>query len=107
MKKAIAAKWLHLLTFETVMYTLVYMDKDTMSRTQIYLTSEQDRALKALAALSGKKQSELIREAIDQMLKQRRALEDRWYEDLEAAFGLWRDRSEEDFLEVRSEFDRR
>ena len=36
-----------------------------MVRTQVYLTKEQQRGLKQLAANSGRKQSELIREAVD------------------------------------------
>ena len=36
------------------------------TRTQVYLTEEQDRGLKGLAQSTGRKQSELIRAAIDQ-----------------------------------------
>ena len=39
-----------------------------MVRTQVYLTEKQDRGLKSLAESSGRKQSELIREAIDRLL---------------------------------------
>jgi len=41
----------------------------TLVRTQIYLTEEERQALKSMAANTGRKQSELIREAIDQMIE--------------------------------------
>ena len=43
-----------------------------MVRTQVYLTEEQDRGLKGLAESSGRKQSELIREAVDRLLAEHR-----------------------------------
>ena len=63
-----------------------------MIRTQVYLTEEQDRGLKRLAASTGRKQSELIREAIDRFLadKDKR----RWLKSLEPMFGMWADRPE-------------
>ncbi len=39
-----------------------------MIRTQIYLTEQERDGLRALAAESGKKQSELIRAAIDSLI---------------------------------------
>ena len=39
-----------------------------MVRTQIYLTEEERTGLGALVEATGKKQAELIREAIDQLL---------------------------------------
>ena len=39
-----------------------------MVRTQIYLTQSQRDELKAIARTAGKKQSELIREAIDRLI---------------------------------------
>ena len=41
-----------------------------MVRTQIYLTEKQRDQLAAIAKSARKKQSELIREAIDQLLNQ-------------------------------------
>ena len=39
-----------------------------MIRTQIYLTEKERDGLSALAESSGKKQSELIREAVDRLI---------------------------------------
>lgn len=63
-----------------------------MSRTQVYLTDEQDRGLKQLGAATGKKRSELIREAIDRYLAERKP-ED-WKQALEAIRGMWADRED-------------
>jgi Arc/MetJ-type ribon-helix-helix transcriptional regulator len=63
-----------------------------MVRTQVYLTEEQERGLKRLAASSGRKQSELIREAIEGYLADRRSKD--WKAALEACFGMWADRDD-------------
>jgi Arc/MetJ-type ribon-helix-helix transcriptional regulator len=63
-----------------------------MVRTQVYLTEEQERGLKQLAASSGRKQSELIREAIEGYLTERRSKD--WKAALEACFGMWADRND-------------
>ena len=46
--------------------------KNRMVRTQIYLTAEEHKALKTMSAGTGKKQSELIREAIDDYLAEKK-----------------------------------
>jgi Arc/MetJ-type ribon-helix-helix transcriptional regulator len=63
-----------------------------MVRTQVYLTEEQERGLKRLAASSGRKQSELIREAIEGYLAEHRPKD--WKGALEACFGMWADRDD-------------
>lgn len=76
-----------------------------MVRTQVYLTKKQRQALTALAKATGKKQSELIRQAIDRMIdrfspEQRKAA-------LAEAAGLWKDRKDlPDFGKLRREWDR-
>ncbi|MBM4273640.1 MAG: ribbon-helix-helix protein, CopG family [Deltaproteobacteria bacterium] len=76
-----------------------------MVRTQIYLTEKERDALRDLARQTGKKQSELIRRAIDDFLdrfqpRDRRAM-------LEQAWGIWKDRDDlPDFRALRREFDR-
>lgn len=78
-----------------------------MVRTQVYLTEDQDRGLKRMAATSGKKQSELIRAAIEEYLAERRPKD--WREALEACFGMWADRDDlDDFVpNLRREADQR
>ncbi len=63
-----------------------------MIRTQIYLAENQSKALKALAASTGRKQSELIREAMDAYLAHRQTpkTED-WKKGILKAAGMWED----------------
>jgi metal-responsive CopG/Arc/MetJ family transcriptional regulator len=76
-----------------------------MIRTQIYLTDRQRAKLKAISKSSGKKQSELIREAIDRLIdqdshKRRKII-------LKEAAGIWKDRTDlPDFEKMRSQWDR-
>ena len=76
-----------------------------MVRTQIYLTERQRDELTAIAKTAGKKQSELIREAVDRLIdlssrSRREAV-------LREAAGIWKDRTDlPDFKATRSEWDR-
>ena len=76
-----------------------------MVRTQIYLTDHQRDELAAIAKTVGKKQSELIREAVDRLIAdeghtRRKAV-------LREAAGMWKDREDlPDFRATRSEWDR-
>ncbi|VGO23089.1 ribbon-helix-helix protein, CopG family [Pontiella sulfatireligans] len=76
-----------------------------MVRTQIYLTEEEKTGLGVLAKSTGKKQAELIREAVDQLImsasdSQRDAV-------LSKASGMWKDRKDlPDFAETRRSWDR-
>jgi hypothetical protein len=77
-----------------------------MVRTQIYLTEKERAGLEALSEASGKKQSELIREAVDHSLgensKTRRAT------ILECAAGMWKNRKNlPGFGAMRAEWDRK
>ena len=76
-----------------------------MIRKQIYLTERQRDALIAIARASGKKPSELIREAIDRLIEKESS---GWREAilLEAA-GIWKDRRDlPDFGATRAEWER-
>lgn len=76
-----------------------------MVRTQIYLTEEERIGLNSVSEATGKKQSELIREAVDRFLdlaegSQRDAV-------LHEVAGLWRDRKDlPDFGAMRRSWDR-
>jgi hypothetical protein len=76
-----------------------------MVRTQIYLTEEEKTGLTILAKSTGKKQAELIREAVDRFIdstsiQQRDVV-------LGQAAGMWKDRNDlPDFDAARSSWDR-
>jgi hypothetical protein len=76
-----------------------------MVRTQIYLTERQRNELVAIAKTTGKKQSELIREAVDRFIDEggrnrRKAV-------LREAAGIWKDRTDlPNFRAARAEWDR-
>ena len=76
-----------------------------MVRTQIYLTMAEHQALRILARRTGRTQSELIRQAVDDMLAgqqpaDRLAL-------LRQGRGIWANRTDlPDFAQLRREFDR-
>lgn len=61
-----------------------------MIRTQVYLTKTEREELAALADATGKKQSELIREAVDRLIAQSAAK--RSQAILDRAAGMWKDR---------------
>jgi hypothetical protein len=76
-----------------------------MVRTQIYLTEKERDALRDLARQTGKKQSELIRRAIDDFIGKHQPRDRR--AALEQARGMWKDRDDlPDFEALRREFDR-
>jgi predicted DNA-binding protein len=78
-----------------------------MVRTQVYLTEEQDRGLKGLAESTGRKQSELIREAIERLLAEHRPKD--WRQALEGVRGMWADRDDLDelYADLRDDWERR
>ena len=76
-----------------------------MVRTQIYLTEKQRNKLASIAKTVGKKQSELIREAIDRIIDQ--ASSGHRELVLREAAGIWKDRTDlPDFNKIRAEWDR-
>jgi Arc/MetJ-type ribon-helix-helix transcriptional regulator len=75
-----------------------------MKRTQIYLTPSEAEGVSRVAASTDRKQSEVIREAIDQYL-QRFGPKDKLAR-LRAASGIWKDRDDMDLQTLRQEFDR-
>jgi len=76
-----------------------------MVRTQIYLTDRQRAKLTIIAKNMGKKQSEIIREAIDRLIDQ--VGQNQKKTALKEAAGIWKDRDDlPDFRALRSEWDR-
>ena len=76
-----------------------------MVRTQIYLTEHQRDELAAIAKTVGKKQSELIREAVDRLIDQ--ASHSRREAVLRETAGIWKDRTDlPDFKATRTEWNR-
>ena len=76
-----------------------------MVRTQIYLTEHQRDELATMAKAAGKKQSELIREAIDRLINQSGSNHRELV--LREAAGIWKDRTDlPDFKSIRAEWDR-
>jgi len=76
-----------------------------MIRTQIYLTEKQRDEVAAIARTAGKKQSELIREAVDRFIDQ--SGRSRREAVLREAAGMWKNRKDlPDFKTTRAEWDR-
>ena len=76
-----------------------------MVRTQIYITERQRDELAAIAKAGGKKQSELIREAVDRLIDQSSC--SRREAVLRESAGIWKDRTDlPDFKATRAEWDR-
>jgi len=76
-----------------------------MVRTQIYLTKHQRDELAAIAKAAGKKQSEIIREAVNRLIDQESF--SRREEVLREAAGIWKNRSDlPDFKATRAGWDR-
>jgi hypothetical protein len=76
-----------------------------MIRTQIYLTEDQRNELAIIGKSFGKKQSELIREAIDRLIDQ--VGKNHREVVLREAAGIWRNRKDlPDFKSLRSEWNR-
>lgn len=68
-----------------------------MVRTQIYLEVAQVEALRRLAAQTGRRQSALIRDAVDRLLVERPSME-AWRAMLDETAGAWADRDDLDDL---------
>jgi metal-responsive CopG/Arc/MetJ family transcriptional regulator len=76
-----------------------------MIRTQIYLTDQQRAELAVISKNLGKKQSEIIREAIDRLIDQNG--QSRKKMAFKEAAGIWKSRKDlPDFRAMRSEWDR-
>jgi predicted DNA-binding protein len=87
------------------MYNVYIKGGGGMIRTQIYLTDKQRAELAVIAKNLGKKQSEIIREAIDRLIDQ--TGQNRKDMALKEAAGIWKNRKDlPEFRALRSEWDR-
>lgn len=79
-----------------------------MKRTQVYLSREQEHALHALMLTTGKRQSVLIREAVDLLVQRNKADASQWKLALHDMQGMWAEdqRAEQRMRAIRDEFDR-
>ena len=76
-----------------------------MVRTQIYLTEKEKDALTSMSKILRKKQSILIREAVDEYI-QKHDMKHR-VEMIERVAGLWKNRTDiQDIKDLRKEWDR-
>lgn len=76
-----------------------------MVRTQIYHTKQEHAGPKLLTVATGKKKSELIREAVDRMLDQ--SSKGHNAAILDRVAGMWKDRTDlPDFDKIHAEWDR-
>ncbi len=76
-----------------------------MIRTQVYLTEEERGGLSALAQATGKKQAELIRDAVDRLIES--VSDNRRDAVMSKASGMWQSRKDlPDFAAVRRSLDR-
>lgn len=75
-----------------------------MVRTQIYLTKEEHEGIRELAEQDGRRQSELIRQAIDEYLTRKKP--EGKLAKLRKARGMWKDRPDLDLSKLRRGFDR-
>lgn len=73
-----------------------------MVRTQIYLTADEQKALRSLGKATGRGQSELIRTAIDHFLQ--RSVASTRLELIRKARGIWKDRKPIDLRALRREW---
>ncbi|HOU15552.1 MAG TPA: ribbon-helix-helix domain-containing protein [Anaerolineae bacterium] len=75
-----------------------------MNRTQIYLTEEEQNALRAIANMRETTQSEVIREAIDQYIVKHQQVYR--VQMLREARGIWAVRDDINATALRAEWDR-
>ena len=75
-----------------------------MLRTQIYLTQAEAQSLARLAATTGRKKSEIIRDAVDEYLERLGSQDN--LKRLRAGRGIWSEREDIDLRKIRDEFDR-
>ena len=67
-----------------------------MKKIQVFLRDDQKDALKAIAARTGQKQSDLVRRGVDLLIEKARQRDADWREATRRIAGLWKDRTDLD-----------
>lgn len=78
-----------------------------MQKIQVFLREDQKAALKALSARTGTRQSDLVRQGVDLLLRTAAEQNEDWRKVTCAVAGLWRDRDGIGAEDVRRAFKRR
>ncbi|MEQ1929205.1 MAG: CopG family transcriptional regulator [Parvularculaceae bacterium] len=73
-----------------------------MQKVQTFLREDQKAALKRIAARTGKRQSDLIRQGVDLVIDRAENEKADWRAATDAVFGIWKDRT--DLEEYSREF---
>lgn len=73
-----------------------------MQKIQAFLREDQKAALKKIAARTGQKQSDLIRQGVDLVIDRADSEKADWRKATDAVFGIWKDRTDLD--EIAREF---
>jgi lipase chaperone LimK len=76
-----------------------------MVKTQIYITEDEQRYLDELSSKSGLGKDDLIRNAIDNLIA--RSVAAPRLDTLRRCRGMWQERAESDFREIRHEVEKR
>ncbi|MCH7865946.1 MAG: hypothetical protein IIC56_12120 [Proteobacteria bacterium] len=80
-----------------------------MKKAQVFLRDDQRRGLRAIAARTGRRQSELIRSGVDMVIEKEARKKEDWKAALQGVCGIWKDRDdlEEWFRGIRTDLDSR
>jgi Arc/MetJ-type ribon-helix-helix transcriptional regulator len=78
-----------------------------MQKIQVFLRQDQKDALKALAARTGARQSDLVRQSVDLLLQTTTEQDEDWREATRGVAGLWKDRAPFDAEEARQALKKR
>ena len=83
-------------TYDVCMQDRVDKKKQRMVRKQFFITADQNRRLKELAAITGKSEAELVRDVVDRRLDEEQQGADDWKAAWRQAAGMWKDRTDLD-----------
>ena len=72
-----------------------------MQKIQVFLRDDQKLALKKLSARTGSRQSDLVRQSVDLLLKGATERADDWRDATRAASGIWKEHDVADFAGAR------